>query len=113
MFSQLVIIQFFVFPNWIEPVQVGSISDVIMSSSAANVVPINGSCVKCICFMLLAKNITGVSCSQNQTCLLFYNYSLPYTLNDSPNSSFHFLTLPPEEEYSTYEITQGAQTSEF
>ncbi len=113
MFPQIFIIQFLVFPSWIEPVQVGSINDVVFSSSSAIVASMNGSSVDCICIMLLSTNIMGVSYSPNETCLLFFNYSLSYTLNHSPGSSFHFLILPPEQQYSTYETTQKTQISEF
>jgi hypothetical protein len=114
MFLQLLIIQFLFFPNWIEPVQVGSIRNMFLSSTAVNVIPMNDSCITCICTMLLSINIIGVSCSSNQTCLLFYNYSLPYTLINSLTSSFHFLIPPPEQEYSTYKPIQTTQmSSEF
>ncbi len=113
MFSQLFIIQFLVLPNWIESVQVGSISGVIMSSSVVTIVPMNDSCDQCICLMLLEKNILSVNCIQNQTCLLFHNYSIPYTFNDSPNSSFHFLILPPQQNNSIYQSTQKSQLSKF
>jgi hypothetical protein len=113
MFLQFFITQFLVFPHWIEPVQVGSISGMFLSSSVTTVISANDSCVTCICLMLLTNGIIGVSCSQNQTCLLFHNYSLPYTLTNSPNSSFHFLIPPPEQEYSTYKSTQIPQMSKF
>jgi hypothetical protein len=113
MFSQLLFMQFLVFPSRIETVQVGSINNMTLFSSAATIVPMNGSCTNCICSMLLAENIAGVSCTQNQTCLLFYNYSTPYIVNNAPNSSFHFLILPPEQEYSTYESIQTTQMSKF
>jgi hypothetical protein len=111
--SQILIIQFLIFPSWNEPVQVGTISNVIMSSSNVTIVSMNESCIQCICLMLLETNVLGVSCSQNQTCLLFHNYSLPYSLNDSPNSSFHFLILPPEQGDSIYGSTQRSQLSEL
>jgi hypothetical protein len=112
-FSSFLVVQFLIFSNCVSTVQVGYINDVILSSSTSTVVQINDSCVKCICMMLLASNILGVSCSQNETCFIFYNYSLSYVLIESPNSSFHFLSLPPEQTYSTYESIQQQQLSEF
>ena len=112
-FFQLLIVQFFVFSNWISTEKIGSIRDVILSMSTATVTAMNGSCASCICMILLKQNVLGVSCSQNETCLLFYNYSLPYSLDSRPNSSFHFLVLPAEQEYSTYVSAKTTETGEF
>lgn len=101
MFSQLFIVQFFVIPKFVQSIQVGSISNVALSSSAATVASLNVSCNTCICMMISTDNILGVSCTQNQSCSLFFNYSLVYTISASPNSSFHFLSLPPEQVSST------------
>ena len=98
---QLCIIQLFLIPRFIQSTQVGSISNVTLSSLTATVVSMNASCSKCICMMILANDILGVSCTENQNCSLFYDYSSTLTISYSPNSSFHFLSLPPEQVYST------------
>jgi hypothetical protein len=111
---QLLIIQFLLFfLDRITSVQVGSINGVFFASSSATIVSMNGSCAVCICSMLLSNNIIGLSCLQNETCLFFHNYSSFYTLTGSPNSSFYFLILPPEQQYSTYETTEEIQMSEL
>ena len=110
MFSQLLAAQFLILISRVETVSIGSISNVIFSSSTAPALSINSSCSQCICIMLLTTNIVSVSCSPNQTCSLFYNYSRSYTLNSAPNSSFHFLTLPPAQEQSTAASTRSTQT---
>ena len=101
MFFQLFIIQLCFIPKSVQSIQVGSIRNVALSSSAATVALLNVSCRTCICMMISTENILGVGCTQNQSCSLVYNYSLAYNFNVSPNSSFHFLSLPPEQVSST------------
>lgn len=113
MFSQLLVAQFLTLLTWIEAVSVGSISNVIFSSSTPPAISISSSCSQCICAMLFTANIVGVSCSPNHTCSFFYNYSRSYTLNSALNSSFHFLTLPPAQEQSTAALIQSTQAIAF
>jgi hypothetical protein len=110
MFSQLRAVEFFTLLSWIETVRVGSINNILFSSTTSPTLSINSSCSQCICMMLSTEYIVGVSCFQNQTCSLFYNYSRSYTLSNAPNSSFHFLTLPPAQEQSTVASIRNTET---
>ncbi|CAF0816054.1 unnamed protein product [Adineta ricciae] len=92
-------------------VQIGSIQGVSFFSSTGITVLTNDSCTECICTMMLSDDIIGLSCSQNQTCLFFYNYSLPYDLTVDLNSSFYFRSLPPEQHYTTFETTTNIGTT--
>ncbi|CAF1199310.1 unnamed protein product [Adineta ricciae] len=58
--------------------------------------------------MLLASDVLGINCLRNQTCALFYNYSSTYRIDQSSNSSFHFLSLSQELEQSTYASTESS-----
>ncbi|UJR11146.1 hypothetical protein I4U23_015327 [Adineta vaga] len=111
MYSQLLIMHFFNFLHWIESKQVGSINDMSVLSFASGVISINSSCHECICMMVKTNTILGVTCLINQTYLLFSNYSLSYNVTNTSNASFHFLVLPPQEQFSTDEITTITYTS--
>ncbi|CAF1199207.1 unnamed protein product [Adineta ricciae] len=111
MYSRLLlflIVQVFFLLIPISSIQVGSINDAILSAPLATVIPVNDSCDKCICLMLLVFDVLGVNCLWNRTCALFYNYSSTYSIDQKSNSSFHFLSLPQELEQSTYASTESS-----
>ena len=94
----------------IESISVGYIRDNVIISASSTLVSISGSGDACVCTMLMAMDIVGISYFPNKTCVALHNYSLPYVLLDMPNSSFSFLALPVEQQQSTEKLVTDAQT---
>lgn len=99
--------------HWIVAEQVGSITGMLLTSPFATIVSINGWCHDCICSMLSVENIIGLSCIENTACWFFHNYSLPYTIINSSNTSFYFLILPPEKQTFLFETTEDFPSGEL
>ncbi|UJR16735.1 hypothetical protein I4U23_003635 [Adineta vaga] len=93
------IILAFVSSKYVESVRVGSMQDVIFSSSYAIVVPMNETCIECICSMILSDNTIGVSCLQNRTLMTTADSSVT-TSSISVN----------EHIYGVYNTTAGSDS---
>jgi hypothetical protein len=101
------------FHSWsrTESLAVGHIYDAVMLSNSSTLVSISDSAYACVCAMLLATNIVGVSYFSNRTCVAIHNYSLSYALMGSPNSSYYFLSIPSEQQQTTRARTTYMPTS--
>ena len=94
----------------IESISVGFIRDTVVMSASSTLVSISSSYDACVCAMLMATDIVSVSYFSNKTCVAIHDYSLPYALMGSANSSFSFLSLPAEQSQSTEKLVTDAQT---
>ena len=113
MILHVLVVLLFHFSCRIESLAVGHIYDAVMLSTSSAVVSISGSAYSCVCAMLLATNIVGVSYFSNQTCVAIQNYSLSYALMGSANSSYYFLSIPPEQQPTTQQRTTYRPTSTY
>lgn len=78
---------------------VGYISNATyFSSMTTNGFLYNGTCSECICyafFSSMPSQYKGLNCyTNNNTCLLFVNYSSSYAIQRNVNSTFVFLQSP-------------------
>ena len=88
--------------NNFETVQVGLIKNVTFSASNGIDIPANGSCMNCVCAMMLTNDTIAVNCWHQEICTFYSNYTLSYVLTDEMNSAFYFRELPIEQQTSAF-----------
>ncbi|CAF1092882.1 unnamed protein product [Didymodactylos carnosus] len=74
-----------------------------LNAEEADEVFIDGICAACVCHLILnSAEYVAFNCySNNNTCLMFKNYSSSYTMESNTNTTFIFLSLPPPPETLT------------
>ena len=90
--------------NNFEAVQLGYIKNVTFSASNGIDIPANGSCMNCVCAMMLTNDIVAVNCWHQEICTFYSNYTLSYVLTNEMNSTFYFRQLPIEQQTSAFFI---------